>query len=64
MKWYIILIILKYILLLIPISILFNNGFVLEGGFLALYIFIEILSARVKRLEEIINEREVNLNGN
>lgn len=64
MKWYIILIILKYILLLIPISILVNNGFILEGGFLVLYVFIEILSTRVRRIEEKINELEVNLNGN
>ena len=58
MKWYIILTIMKYILILIPISILFSNGFILEGGFLALYLLIEIMSVRLRRLEEIVNRLE------
>ena len=58
MNWYNILLVMKYILIIIPISILINNGFILEGGFLALYLFIEILSQRIKRLEEKLDKLE------
>lgn len=58
MNWYNILIIMRYILIIIPMSILISNEFLLEGGFLALYLFIEILSQRVKRLEEKLDKLE------
>lgn len=63
MNYRIILLVMKYTLVLIPISILFQNGLILEGGFLSLYLLIEILYQRVRTLEEKLNKMEEE-NGN